>query len=149
MLHEGKTISGFLDNLPQDRKEALTKLREVILLNLPQGFEEKYQDGFIYYEVPLSTFPQGYHVDGSPLPFAAIASQKHHVALYHMGIYMNQEILDWFVENYQQIVPTKLDMGKSCIRMKNVKHIPYALIGELMSKISVTEYIESYLKNRS
>ncbi|MEG2254387.1 MAG: DUF1801 domain-containing protein, partial [Vagococcus sp.] len=97
--------------------------------------------------VPLDVFPEGYlnRVD-EPLPFISLGAQKRHLALYHLGIMGNKELLQWFQEEYAKVVPTKLNMGKSCIRMTNVKHIPYELIGELVSKMSMEEWIESYQK---
>jgi hypothetical protein len=98
--------------------------------------------------VPLSRYPQGYHVKkGEPLPFLSLASQKNHIALYHMGLYGNQEMEAWFVKEYADRVPTKLDMGKSCIRFKNPDHIPYDLIAELCQKMTVDEYVNAYEKS--
>ena len=102
----------------------------------------------IGYVVPLTRYPQGYHVKkDEPLPFMSLASQKNHIALYHMGLYGNQAVEDWFVDEYAKRVPTKLDMGKSCIRFKNPDHIPYDLIAELVQKISVDEFISNYEKS--
>ena len=102
----------------------------------------------IGWDVPLSAYPAGYHcTPGSPLPFIGLASQKNFVALYHMGIYADPEILDWFVNEFPNHSKKKLDMGKSCIRFKKMDDIPFELIGELCTKISVEEWIESYEKN--
>ncbi len=145
MNYEANTLKEYLEALPEKRREAVEKLREVISSNLPEGFEERFADGMINYVVPLSIYPKGYHVkEGEPLPFISIASQKNHIALYHMGIYGDKDLETWFVEEYKKQVPTKLDMGKSCIRFKNPDRIPYDLIGELCTKISVENYIKSY-----
>ena len=97
--------------------------------------------------VPHSIFPDGYHVDPQlPLPFLSIASQKRHIGFYHMGIYASPELLEWFTQEYPNHCKTKLDMGKSCIRFKNPSKIPYELIGELCSKMSVQEWISLYQK---
>ena len=124
MKIEAKSPEDYLNQLPPERKEALEKLRRVILKNLPQGFEETMNYGMIGYVVPQSVYPDGYHCDPKlPLPFMNIASQKNFVALYHMGIYANKDLLDWFTEQYPNHCPTKLDMGKSCIRFKKVELI--------------------------
>ena len=139
------SIEEYLKSLPENRKHIIEKLRNTILSNLPKGFSEEISYGMISYVVPLSIYPKGYHAKkNQPLPFISLASQKNHIALYHMGIYSNQKIEKWFIEEYKKIVPTKLDMGKSCIRFKNMKLIPYELIGELSKKITVEEYIEFY-----
>ena len=97
---------------------------------------------------PCLPNPAGYHcTPDEPLPFLALASQKNHIALYHMGLYMDEELATWFAKEYQEQVPTKLDMGKSCIRMKNPKNIPYKLIGDLVSEMSMERYIELYEEN--
>jgi len=112
---------------------------------LPDGFAEQIAYGMISYVVPLTRYPQGYHVKkNEPLPFLAIASQKNHIALYHMGLYGNRAIEQWFIEEYRKRVPTQLEMGKSCIRFKNHHHIPYDLIAELCQKITIDEYISIY-----
>lgn len=145
MRIEVETIEEYLDQVPEKRKEAVERLHQVIVDNLPAGFEVGVLGGMINYYVPLSAYPDGYHcTPGEPLPFLALASQKNFIALYHMGIYMDQELATWFASAYQQVVPTKLDMGKSCIRLKNPKHIPYDLIGELVSKMDMDTYIAHY-----
>lgn len=145
MLYHVEDVAAYLTALPDNRKEPISRLRQTIIEHLPAGFEESLRGGIINYEVPLSAYPAGYHcTPGKPLPFLALASQKNHIALYHMGIYMDEELAKWFVTEYAKVVPTKLDMGKSCIRMKNPKHIPYDLIGELVEKMSLETYIERY-----
>ncbi|WP_297797838.1 DUF1801 domain-containing protein [uncultured Eudoraea sp.] len=145
MQSKAKSPAEYISELPEDRKQPILKLRETILGNLPEGFEEEMSYGMIGYVVPHSLYPAGYHVNPElPLPFINIASQKNFIALYHMGIYSNKALLDWFVSEYPKHVKTKLDMGKSCIRFKNSKHIPYSLIGELASKMSVEQWISIY-----
>ncbi len=138
------TADEYFDNLPQERKVVMDKLREVIKTHIPDGFVEMPQYGMVGYVVPLETYPAGYGRDKLPLPFVALASQKNHIALYHMGIYSNNKLLEWFKQEYEKTVPTKLDMGKGCIRFKNIKHIPYDLIGELLEKIDVKSWIAIY-----
>lgn len=145
MQYDVNTVEEYIAALPDDRKSAIEKLRNVILKNLPEGYEEQLSYGMIGYVVPLSRYPKGYHAkEGEPLPFLSLASQKNHIALYHMGLYGKPELEEWFVKAYAERVPTKLDMGKSCIRFKNPDHIPYDLVAELCHKISVDEFIGSY-----
>jgi uncharacterized protein YdhG (YjbR/CyaY superfamily) len=135
----------YIAQLPEERKVVMQKLRELILKNLPKGFKEIMNYGMIGYVVPHEIYPKGYHCDSKlPLPFMNIASQKNFVALYHMGIYADENLLMWFQENYSKHCKTKLDMGKSCIRFKKMDHIPYELIGELCQKMTVQEWISSY-----
>lgn len=145
MTSDAKTPEGYINTLPQDRKEAITKLRNVILDNLPKGFSETMGYGMLAYVIPHSIYPDGYHCDPkTPLPFMSVASQKNFVAIYHMGIYANKELLDWFLDEYPKYCKRKIDMGKSCIRFKKIEEIPFALIGELASKMSVDKWIEIY-----
>lgn len=127
------------------RLDAFIRLIDVIDANLPDGFEKTTDGTGVHYVVPLSTYPSGYHVTpGTPLPFLSVIAQKRHVAVYHMGVYTDEALLDWFKRRYAEDVPTKLDMGKSCIRFNNVKHIPYELIGELVSKMTPAQWIAAY-----
>lgn len=145
MQSKASTVDEYIASLPDDRKEALTKLRKEIKKNLPKGFEECMSYGMIGYVVPHKIYPDGYHCTPElPLPFMAIASQKNFVALYHMGIYGDAKLMDWFVNQYSKMITTKIDMGKSCLRFKKMEQIPYTLIGELASKITVKDWIEKY-----
>ncbi len=145
MTSDTKTPEDYIQNLPENRKVALTKLRKIILKNLPKGFTETMGYGMIGYVVPHKIYPNGYHCNPKlPLPFMHIASQKNFVAVYHMGIYVKKELLDWFVDEYPKHVKRKLDMGKSCIRFKKIEDIPYQLIGELCKKITPAEWINIY-----
>lgn len=145
MQYDVNSVKEYIEAIPESRKPVIEKLRNVILDNLPEGYEEQLSYGMISYVVPLSRYPKGYHAkEGEPLPFISLASQKNYIALYHMGLYGNQELEEWFVKEYADRVPTKLDMGKSCIRFKNPDHIPYDLVAELCHKMSVDEYINAY-----
>ena len=138
----------YIDQLPDDRKEVIKKLRNSILENLPKGFSEAMSYGMIGFVVPHSVYPDGYHCDPKlPLPFISIASKKNFVALYHMGIYADDNLLEWFSTEYPKYSNTKLDMGKSCIRFKKMNEIPYELIGELARKMSLKEWIKIYETN--
>ena len=143
-MHE-ESIKAFLNSVPEERRDKVNKLHKVIESSLPSGFDVHASNGMLNYVVPLSRYPKGYHATkGGPLPFISIASQKNHIALYHMGLYGNPELMQWFDEAYTQHSPNKLDMGKSCIRFKHLEQIPFDLIGELCQKITVDEYIAQY-----
>ncbi len=145
MTYHAATPSEYLQAIPSDRREPIEKLRETILENIPDGFREEMSYNMIGYVVPHSLYPPGYHCDPKlPLPFVAIASQKNFIALYHMGIYAMPDLFDWFVTEYPKNVNSKLDMGKSCIRFKKPADIPFALIGRLMQKITVEDWVEAY-----
>lgn len=139
------TVQDYIEKLPDERKEAFNRLRETILKHLPSGFEECISYGMIGYVVPHSLYPKGYHCDPKlPLPMINLANQKNFIALYHMGVYANPDLLNWFVGEYPKHSKSKLDMGKACIRFKKMNDIPYDLIAELIAKVSVEKWIESY-----
>jgi len=135
----------YIAELPIERIEVISRLRKIILENLPKGFEETMGYGMLSYVVPHSIYPKGYHCDPiTPLPFISLASQKNHIGFYHMGIYSDPKLLAWFTTEFPKHVSGKLDMGKSCIRFKNPSKIPFELIGELVSKLTVNEWIDRY-----
>lgn len=145
MTSAATSVDQYMAELPEDRKEAMNKLRAIILKNLPKGFEETMNYGMMGYVVPHSIYPAGYHCDPKlPLPFMALASQKNSINFYHMGIYANPELLAWFTAEYPNHVKGKPDMGKSCLRFKKPEQIPYELIGKLVAKMSVNQWIEIY-----
>ena len=145
MQSKATTPDQYIAELPDDRKEVMQKLRETVKKNLPKGFQETMQYGMISYVVPHSIYPAGYHCKPTDeLPFLSIASQKNHIAFYHMGVYGDPNLYNWFTAEYPKHATGKLDMGKSCIRFKNPKNIPYDLLGELTSKISVDDWILKY-----
>ncbi|APG59925.1 DUF1801 domain-containing protein [Christiangramia salexigens] len=135
----------YISQLPEDRKTVISKLRQIILDNIPNGFEETMSYGMIGYVIPHSTYPAGYHCDSKlPLPFLNLASQKNYIAIYHSGIYADKGLHDWFVEEFIKETGKKPDMGKSCIRFKDLNKIPYELIKSLVGKISPQEWIRMY-----
>ena len=145
MTSDAKTPNEYINSLPEDRKMYMEKLRNVILKNLPKGFQEGMGYGMMGYSVPHSIYPKGYHCKPTdPLPFMGMASQKNSINFYHMGIYANKELYDWFVTEYPKYSSRKLDMGKSCMRFKKFEEIPFDLIGELVTKISVEDWIATY-----
>lgn len=139
------TVIDYLDSLPAEGREAIQKIRDVILNNIPNGFIEEMSYSMIGYVVPHTIYPQGYRCNTNlPLPFINLALQKNFIALYHMAIYADPELLQWFITEYAKYCTSKLDMGKSCIRFRNLNAIPYSLIGELVNKISVDRWIRIY-----
>ena len=138
----------YISQLTEERKQVVSKIRERILKNLPEGFKEQMGNGMLGYVVPHKLYPNGYHVKPElPLPFINLASQKNFIALYHFGIYADQKLLDWFVKEYPKHCKRKLDMGKSCVRFKNMDDVPYELIAELCTKMTVQDWITIYEKN--
>ncbi len=139
------TVKDYIEQIPVERIASFNKLRETILNNLPKGFIEQMNYGMIGYIVPHDLYPSGYHCKPSdPLPFANIASQKHFIGFYHMGMYASPILYDWFTTEYAKQCSHKPDMGKSCVRFKKMDEIPYQLIGELMKKMSVDDWVNLY-----
>lgn len=148
MQSTAATVAAYLDEVPENRQPVFKKLRAVIKKNMPKGFAEEMSYGMIGYVVPHKLYPAGYHCNPKlPLPFMAIASQKNFIAVYHMGIYANPELLKWFTAAHAKASSKKLDMGKSCIRYKKPEDIPLELIAELATKVTVDEWIDWYEKN--
>lgn len=146
MQSKAKTAGEYIETLPDDRAEIIAALRNEIKKNLPKGFEETMQYGMISYVVPHTIYPAGYHCKPKDaLPFMSIASQKNHIAVYHMAVY--QGVLhDWFVKEWKKHSEKKLDMGKSCIRFRKAEDVPVKLMGELASKMTPKQWIEVYEK---
>lgn len=141
------TVHEYLDTADSEKSEALHKLRATILDNLPEGFDEQINYDMLGYVVPHELYPSGYHCDPSlPLPFLNLAVRKNNISFYHMGLYADRELLDWFVSEYPKHSKRKLDMGKSCIRFKKMDDIPYELIGELVTRMTPGEWISVYEK---
>ncbi len=148
MRIEAVSFDEYLEKVPDDRKKTIAELRKIIKKNLPKGFKEEINYGMPGYVVPHSLYPDGYHCDPKlPLPFLGFASQKNFIALYHMGIYADKKLMDWFVKEFPKHSEKKLDMGKSCIRFKKPEDVPMRLIGELVSKMTVNDWINIYEKN--
>lgn len=145
MTSAATTVENYMNNLPEDRKKPMELLRNTMLKKIPEGFEEGMNYGMIGYYVPHAIYPKGYHCKPSdPLPFITFASQKNSINFYHMGMYANKDLYDWFVAEYPKHSTRKLDMGKSCIRFNKFDEIPFDLLGELVTKISVSEWIDTY-----
>jgi uncharacterized protein YdhG (YjbR/CyaY superfamily) len=145
MISKATSVNQYVNEAPDDRRAALQQLRTIILENLPEGFQEEISYGMIGYVVPHSIYPKGYHCTPElPLPFMSFSSQKNSINFYHMGIYAKPELYDWFVAEYPKHSKQKLDIGKSCFRIKKPENIPFELIGELVKKMSVAEWIKTY-----
>lgn len=148
MNYDVNTIEAYLDAIPEDRKKAVSQLIDLMRNHLPKGFEENISYKMPTFVVPHSLYPAGYHCDPKQaLPFVSVASQKNFIALYHMGLYADAELMEWFLSRWAGISKTKPDMGKSCIRFKNPEKIPFDLIAELFEKISPQQWIETYEHN--
>jgi len=148
MQVEAATPDEYILKIPTERQAVMQQLRKVVKANLSAEVEECINYGMIGYVIPHSVYPTGYHVNPKlPLPFMHIASQKNFIALYHSGVYMNEELMQWFVAEYPKYCKTKLDMGKSCIRFKKIDQIPFELIGELTQRMTGKEFITIYESN--
>lgn len=148
MQNKADSPEDYIKQVPEERQNTLKKLRKSINDNLPKGFQEGIQYGMIGYFVPHTKYPDGYHCKPQePLPFMSLASQKNSINLYHMGIYAKKELHDWFITEFPKHSKRKLDMGRSCIRFKNMDDIPFELIGELTSKMTADEWIDLYETN--
>ncbi|MCH7871081.1 MAG: DUF1801 domain-containing protein [Planctomycetes bacterium] len=144
MQSKAKTVDEYLAELPADRRKAIKAVREVILKNLPKGYEEVMQSGAIGYVIPHSVYPPGYHCNPKqPLPFASIASQKNHMSIYLMGVYIDSDHEAWFREAWLK-TGKKLDMGKSCIRFKKLDDLPLKVIGQAIKKVPVKKFVAFY-----
>ena len=138
-------IENYINQIPVEKKEFFLKLRNTILKNLSEGFEEQFSYKMIGYVVPKSVYPNGYHCNTKlPLPFVNIACQKNFISIYHMGIYLNNNLMTWFINEFPKYSSEKLDLGKSCIRFKKAETIPFELIAELIKKVSVQDWIQLY-----
>lgn len=145
MQSKATNVNDYLAELPEERQQPMTRLRDTINAHLPKEFSEGMGYGMMGWSVPHSLYPAGYHCDPKvALPFLGIASQKNFIAVYHMGLYSSPELLEWFTTEYPKQVKTRLDMGKSCIRFKKFDQIPYDLIAELCTKMSADEWIARY-----
>lgn len=148
MQYQADSPKEYIAQLPEERQKVVSKLRGIINEKIPKGFQEQISYGMLGWVVPHSKYSDGYHCDPKlPLPFMNLASQKNFVALYHSGIYADQKLYDWFVSQYPKHCKRKLDMGKSCIRFKSMDDIPYDLIAELCTKMTVDDWIALYEKN--
>ena len=144
MQSKATTVEQYLASLPEDRRAAISAMRNAILKNLDKDYEEGMQYGMIGYYVPHKVFPAGYHCDPKqPLPFASLASQKNHMAIYLMGIYGQPREEKWFRDAWAK-TGKKLDMGKSCVRFKKLEDVALDVIGEAIRRAPAKAYIQHY-----
>jgi uncharacterized protein YdhG (YjbR/CyaY superfamily) len=147
MKSKATTPEQYITELPEDRKAIIVAIRKAIKTNLPKGFEEVITYGMLGYVVPHTIYPNGYHCDPKlPLGMVSVASQKNHIAIYHMGLYGSSALLDWFTAEWKNHSTKKLDMGKCCIRFTKAEDVPLKLIAALAKKVTVEQYIEMYEK---
>src|SRR5699024_5795883 len=142
------TFDEYVDKIDEKWRESFIRTWDVISEHLPEGFEADIQHGMPGFVVPKDRYPEGYHVDNEPLPFIGVASQKRHLAVYHMGMYRDKNLYDWFAREYPNHMTTRLNLGNSCIRFTNPDKIPYGLLGELAEKMTVDEWIDLYESKR-
>ncbi|GAB3529811.1 DUF1801 domain-containing protein [Arthrobacter monumenti] len=141
---EADSVEDYAAKLPEDRQPAFQELLTTIRQNIDPDFEEVIEYGMPNWVIPHSIHPEGYHCDPKkPVPFLALGNQKNYIALYHMGLYADPAALQWFQNAYKE-TGYKLDMGKSCIRFKKMDQIPYALIAELVRRISLRDFLDIY-----
>ena len=138
---EASSVEQYLAELPDDRHDAIEAVRDVIVENLPDGYVEEMNWGMISYSVPLETYPDTYN--GQPLMYAAVASQKNHMAVYLSGVYADEGRRETFLEKYRE-TGKRLDMGKSCVRFRTIDDLPVDLIGDTIAGIDVDTFIEVY-----
>jgi len=144
MQSDARTPAEYLASLPADRQAVVKRLRAALKKHLPKGFEERMDYGMLAYVVPQKLYPPGYHCSPEkPLPFINLASQKRHVALYHMGLYSGP-LADWFSAEWPKHTAARLDMGKCCVRLTKLDQVPYELIGQLAGKLTPQQWIEAY-----
>ncbi len=148
MTSKAKTVAQYLKELPADRREVIEAIRNTILKNLDKGFQETMQYGGIGYSVPHSTYPAGYHCDPKqPLPFAGIGNQKNHVGIYLICIYTDEKVYSEFVEGWKKS-GKRLDMGKSCVRVKKLDDVALDVLGKTIKKVKVKQFIAMYEEGR-
>jgi len=149
MQSKATTVAAYLAALPADRRAALEAVRAAIRKGLDADYEEGMQYGMIGYYVPHSVFPAGYHCDPKqPLPFAGLASQKGHMSLYMMGLYIGADggetpLTKWFREAWTK-TGRKLDMGKACVRFKKLEDVPLDVVTEAVRRLPAKKYIATY-----
>ena len=146
MRSKAKTVTDYINILPDDRKYAITEVRDTILNNLPEGIQEIMNWGMITYQIPLELYPNTYN--GQPLMFAALASQKNHMAVYLSGVYSDDKLREKFIAEYKA-TGKRLDIGKSCVRFRKIDDLPLELIGQAISAIDVKSFIKIYNSVRS
>lgn len=146
MRSEAATVQAYLDQLPADRRTAISAVRDEILSRLPGGYEEVMNWGMIAYQIPLDLYPDTYN--SQPLMLAALASQKNHMTVYLSGIYADEDAREAFESAYRA-TGKRYDVGKSCVRFRTLDDLPIEVVGEAIAALPVDEFISSYEKARA
>mgnify|MGYP003498971270 FL=1 len=135
----------WMHGIPEERQAMAIRIVELLDKHLPKGFSKVIDGNFLHYQVPLETYPKGYHcTPNTPLPFISLSNQKGAFSIYHMGLYAHTEYYEWFQKSYQEKTKYKMDMGKSCLRLKRPTDVAYDVLAELFEKISVEDWIDLY-----
>jgi len=145
MRSNATTVEEYLAELPEDRRAAISTVRDVVNANLPEGYEETMEWGMVTWVVPLSEYPDTYN--GKPLSYISLASQKNHLALYLMGLNSESPHEQWFRQQYVER-GMKLDMGKSCVRFRTLDEVPLDVVGEVVARVPVAEFVALYESSR-
>lgn len=145
MTSDATTVEAYLAELPEDRRAAVSAVRDVVNAHLPKGYEETIAWGMVTWVVPLADYPNTYN--GKPLSYISLASQKNHLALYLMGLYGGSSHEEWFRDQYAAR-GLKLDMGKSCVRFKTLDDLPLDIVGAVVERVPVAEFIAAYESSR-
>lgn len=140
-----QTVEEYIQNLPKYRRETIIKIRNLILDNLPDGYEETINWGMISYEIPLEKYPDTYN--DQPLSYLGLAAQKNHNALYLMSVYQDEELQEWLEEKFEEANKT-MDMGRSCLRFQNINDLPLDAIADIVARHTPDEFIEAYEETR-
>lgn len=140
-----QTVEEYLEELPEYRREVIEEIRELILENLPDGYEETINWGMISYEIPLEKYPDTYN--NQPLSYLGLAAQKNHNSLYLMPVYQDEELQDWLEEEFEK-ANKKMDMGRSCLRFNMTTDLPLEAIAKVVSHQTPDEFIATYEETR-
>ncbi len=142
---KAKAVSEYLSDLTPEHRELVGAVRTEILANLPDGYQETMQYGMISYVVPLERYPDTYN--RQPLGIISLASQKNYCSLYLMCVYSHASISRWFEDEWKA-TGKKLNMGKSCVRFKRLDDLPLELVGRVVAKVPVDDFIRIYEEAR-
>ncbi len=145
MRSDATTVDQYLGELPDDRREAIETVRDLVVENLPDGYKEWMNWGMIVYSVPLETYPDTYN--DQPLMYAALANQKSYMSLYLTAVWAADGIRDDFLREYKES-GKRLDMGKSCVRFRRLDDLPLELLGRTIASVDVDSFIETYETSR-
>jgi len=139
------TVDEYLASLPEDRRRAIETVRDVVLANLPEGFEEQMQYGMISWVVPLERYPDTYN--GQALAVASLGNQKRYMSLYLVGVYGDEGSQDWLRKRWAE-TGLRLDMGKSCLRFRSIDDLALDVVGEAVARCPVDDFLAAYERSR-